>query len=1031
MALGVLNNISSLTAENELTLTSNALSNTLQQLSSGSRINSGADDPAGLSIANGLEANISALTQSVSNANDGVGELQLADGALAQVTNLLNTAVTLATESATGTVSNGQRTAIQAQYASILAEINQIGTATTYNGQSVFQSGASTNLNAVDSGNNGTTNPLTTGTPLTIGDLTSVSAGGVTFSYTATTAGATNLNEVTGNTTGLTAGTVLNSGTALTLTRGAGGLTSIYTVGAGGATVAQLIAAVNTNSTQGAVTVSGTDLAHTGYNAALTSAGGLQITDLNGNNDLAAAVTGSSVANQVATTGQNFTANTNLIASGQFAVTRGTDVAWYTVGSAGATAQQLLTAINTGVSQTTGAANQGITVAQHAGGAASTANLTATLNGGNLVVTDLTAGGDGALTAAETGATNTNNVLGSVATLNVTPGSVTTLGAGDVFTATRNGTQLTTYTVGAAGANINQLVAAINTGISIPGANGAANLITVGTSGGGSATGLAATLSGGTLTTQALSVTDLNNSGDLAFTESGTPNVSQLTTNANDAGTPGTGNITGIGATVGSAAVFTAGEVFTINRNAGTAAAETITYTAIAAATVANLQTDIAAGFDTGSVYFTIKANGTAVTSAALAAANGTLGLTAGGAIGTGGQLVVTDTTGGTISATDSVGGILGSTVAATAPGQVHATATTGTYADNGQQLILTGSVNTNPATGTFTDNAATAPTVQNLLNAINNDTTVGAKAQLINGLLQISDPQDRNDLTVTTTDPVLGAAVSGSPTTLVNATTTAAATPNLNELAGNAGTTGVPITTQTTLSGVTQFTAGGKTFTFTANTTNGTTVGALLNAINGPGDAAGLHAYLGTAGSGTTTQLIVSDPNNNNNVAVGAGNTETALGTYSNPSTAGSTTTNIFLSDSTAIGSAQIAVTIGGLSTASITNGSGGSGVNLAITDLTTQGDSQNALTLINAAITNVASVRGTLGASVNRLTAASNVLNSQIQNLTSAENTITAADIPTVVANLTKYSILEQTGISALAQANQQQQLVLKLLQ
>jgi flagellin len=118
-------------------------------------------------------------------------------------------------------------------------------------------------------------------------------------------------------------------------------------------------------------------------------------------------------------------------------------------------------------------------------------------------------------------------------------------------------------------------------------------------------------------------------------------------------------------------------------------------------------------------------------------------------------------------------------------------------------------------------------------------------------------------------------------------------------------------------------------------------------------------------------------------------------------------------------------------LSTTGITNGSGGQAINLATTDLNTQGDAQTALTLLNSAITNVASVRGTLGASVNRLTAASNVLNSQIQNLTSAENTITAADIPTVVANLTKYSILEQTGISALAQANQQQQLVLKLLQ
>ena len=327
----------------------------------------------------------------------------------------------------------------------------------------------------------------------------------------------------------------------------------------------------------------------------------------------------------------------------------------------------------------------------------------------------------------------------------------------------------------------------------------------------------------------------------------------------------------------------------------------------------------------------------------------------------------------------------------------------------------------------------STAPTVQNLINAINADTTVGAKAALVGGQLQITDPLNRADLAVTTTDAVLGAPVQGAPTSFTNPTTAAAATINNNELASNIGTTGTPVTAATALTngGVTQFTAGGKTFTFTANATNGLTVGALIAAINNPNDAAGLHAYLGTAGSGTTTQLIVTDPNNNNDVAVGAANTETLLGTFSNPSTTGSTTTNIFLSDSTGIGSSQIGVTIGGLSTASITNGSGGGAVNLAVTDLDTQGDAQTALTLIGSAIANVASVRGTLGASVNRLTAASNVINSQVQNLTAAENTISAADIPTAVANLTKYSILEQTGISALAQANQQQQLVLKLLQ
>jgi flagellin len=104
MSLGVLNNLSALYAENNLNNTNDSLSKTLQQLSSGSKINSGADDAAGLSLVNGLAANSSALTQSQTNATEGVGLLQVADGALSQVTNLLNRAVTLATEVSNGTL---------------------------------------------------------------------------------------------------------------------------------------------------------------------------------------------------------------------------------------------------------------------------------------------------------------------------------------------------------------------------------------------------------------------------------------------------------------------------------------------------------------------------------------------------------------------------------------------------------------------------------------------------------------------------------------------------------------------------------------------------------------------------------------------------------------------------------------------------------------------------------------------------------------------------------------------------------------
>lgn len=144
MALSILNNIASLAAQNQLSITNNSLKNTLFRLSSGQRINSGSDDAAGLAIANGLQANITALTQSSQNANNGVGMMQVADGALSQVTSLLNRAVTLATESATGTVSDNQRTALNAEFTAIKTEISNIGQKTTYNGQQIFGGGAGT-----------------------------------------------------------------------------------------------------------------------------------------------------------------------------------------------------------------------------------------------------------------------------------------------------------------------------------------------------------------------------------------------------------------------------------------------------------------------------------------------------------------------------------------------------------------------------------------------------------------------------------------------------------------------------------------------------------------------------------------------------------------------------------------------------------------------------------------------------------------------------------------------------------------------
>jgi flagellin len=153
MSLGVLNNLSAIYAENNLNNSNNSLNTVLQQLSSGSKINSGADDAAGLSLVDGLQANNQALMQSQTNASEGVGLLTVADGALSQVTNLLNRAVTLATEASNGTLNASQDTAANQEYQSILSEISNIGTTTTYNNQAVFNS--NTNIYTGDSSTTG------------------------------------------------------------------------------------------------------------------------------------------------------------------------------------------------------------------------------------------------------------------------------------------------------------------------------------------------------------------------------------------------------------------------------------------------------------------------------------------------------------------------------------------------------------------------------------------------------------------------------------------------------------------------------------------------------------------------------------------------------------------------------------------------------------------------------------------------------------------------------------------------------------
>lgn len=280
MSLGVLNNLNAVYAENNLNNTSNSLSKVLNQLSSGSRINSGADDAAGLSLVDGLQANSQALAQSGTNAQEGVGLLQVADGALSQVNNLLNRAVTLATEVSNGTLNSTQDAAANQEYQSILSEINSIGQTTTYNSNQVFTGAAAgTNIYTGDSSSSGSSIDNLYFAPLsssTVGD----SGGSVVQSSTGQFI---DLSKAAASvlTSGATAGDTVTGKLTFTITNADGTTSTIATTAT---TVGGLVAEINKDGIAG-VTASLTTAGAAGDPAGATTASadtGILVSNTNG-----------------------------------------------------------------------------------------------------------------------------------------------------------------------------------------------------------------------------------------------------------------------------------------------------------------------------------------------------------------------------------------------------------------------------------------------------------------------------------------------------------------------------------------------------------------------------------------------------------------------------------------------------------------------------------------------------------------------------------------------------------------------------
>jgi len=131
-------NIASLRAANASKLASSSLQTAMERLSTGKRINSAKDDAAGLAIASRMTAQVKSMNVAIRNANDGISLAQTAEGALGEVTNMLQRMKELATQASNGTLSPGDRSTLQAEMTQLIEEVGNISKTANFNGVSLL-----------------------------------------------------------------------------------------------------------------------------------------------------------------------------------------------------------------------------------------------------------------------------------------------------------------------------------------------------------------------------------------------------------------------------------------------------------------------------------------------------------------------------------------------------------------------------------------------------------------------------------------------------------------------------------------------------------------------------------------------------------------------------------------------------------------------------------------------------------------------------------------------------------------------------
>ncbi len=931
MSLGVLNNLSAVYAENYLNNTNNSLNTVLQQLSSGSKINSGADDAAGLSLVNGLQANQQALNQSSTNATEGVGLLQVADGALSQVTSLLNRAVTLATEASNGTLNSTQDLAANSEYQSILSEINNIGATTTYNQEAVFNS--TTSIYTGDSS--------TTGSSVDSLNIRSLSS--------------TNLGDSNGQ--------------------------------------------MSYSNGQSNVFI---DLSTAGQNAAVTDS-------------LGASSATTTVKVGYVTTGGNGAA---VQATANISVGAGTSYA--------NTAQGLIDAINgagLGLSASFGTATQagtGATTSALDGGYTNTAALT---NGNDTGI--IISGKNIGVNTESTGATGVyTNGAGGVGTLTVSQVNDTLSGTLNVTDS--NGT-LHALTLGAANSTdtLSNLMNTINSeGWGVTASLNSSSVTNA------SGTHAADTILSLTSASSQVAVTGTNIVDSKATTTAVTPTLT------------GGGTGAGAGTTMMSfsvnASTDTLSGVLTLTGDASTPASTNLLLgTSGSTDTLTNLAATINAANAAGQAYSNITAT--------VSNSGKTITFTETGAKVTNYPSVVV-ATGSEIQDQAATTGtaVVSQATALTATSAANSTFGTVTVSNANDTLSGTlhlSDVANTAGTAITLGTAGSTDTLTNLASYINNTLDGGSGTSKITAVLS----NNGTTLSLENTTVAAGSAndmVYGSNigTTLsLTGTPTAAGTANATTL----GQLALPVggSAGDTLAGT--LAIGSNTITLgTATGTNLTNTMANLAATINNGNY-GVTATLNSTQTAITFTTANSDiPANITVTNSGTDSTDAgkALGyTTWNQGVTSSQYYSMGISGTVADSSTGGGTADNGLAFSSNGKGTGvatisyadSAGANLSATSLSSQSSAQSALTALNTAIADVSAQDGYIGSQINTLNSVSQVLSTQSTNVQSAQNAVQATDYAQATSDMSKYEILSQTGIAALAQANSNQQNVLKLLQ